>query len=987
MDIKVNGRTLSDRPLVLGVQGDNNVEELRFLIPRYTGSGVDLSQGIGYAVFRLPDGTDGYVSLTPEVLDTDENTVSLTLLVGSQMTEQKGSGKLCLKVAGLESAMWSSTICDMFVNGTIAMPSPQPVSLFRTMYVGPKLAEDESEPPLTVTERTINIPTELQTIAVAQDENSEAVKIMVPRYFDGQDLSVHDFILHTEMGSNGTDDILFNNQNGQMKSVEDSTVTLTWVLRPPQTSFEGKLNIQLLVQGDEFKWHSLIGELTIAKHITGDPVVPATPSMYEQWLAEVKEQADYVRSQASNIQAVIDEMDAIKDAPAAAGRAEKATEDAKKAAEDAKKAASESKGFRTFFSSVRPDANGNLDPSRPMTVGPAASVEIESAGDRIESVTAHGFTQQAGTGDPSPTNVRAITNGGRFFNATVYTGQESWTAYSDKANTFIISAGALIHAGVSSHYAGLNFGELGTKNGIYLYSTLNVLVTDLSCSSVDEFKAKLQSLYAAGTPLTAWYNKRVNGAEEKWEPGKTLYAPIILEGGEYRATCLPLTAPLCEGDSVVSLAKSGCDKVVTFDGSEDEQITIEGTMSGGYVRAVVQVSGMLGNLDPGNAFVTSWVPVVSDYNGAYTHAYNASKRFYLFLQADDVQGVRSVLSKRPLTVWYRSTNYTEAADIPVSLETHRNAVLVLDGNSVTDTTDEGLPTQLFKVSVPCSPKMPNTIDIPILSNQYKFVTWDQGPWNVDFSISYDTPTHIRIKDSRFTTVEDINQNLAAQYAAGTPVTIVYKLDTPITYTHPAVELEAATGDQLTYTVTGQSGGTVSVALKPFQDGGHAKTADSAANAQNAVNAQTANNSQQLGGLTLSALQNLLVPVGYIFSWAPTSGGPDLSTASKVAAYFGFGTWAAYGTGQVLVGLDAGQTEFATPGKTGGEKTHTLTVPELASHSHAYAVDTNVTYAGTPGYDMFKVADSGSSNTGETGGNQPHNNLQPYVVVYRWQRVA
>lgn len=134
------------------------------------------------------------------------------------------------------------------------------------------------------------------------------------------------------------------------------------------------------------------------------------------------------------------------------------------------------------------------------------------------------------------------------------------------------------------------------------------------------------------------------------------------------------------------------------------------------------------------------------------------------------------------------------------------------------------------------------------------------------------------------------------------------------------------------------------------------------------------------------VQNLIAPIGYIFSWAPVGGSPDLSTPAKVAAYFGFGTWAAYGTGQVLVGLDAGQTEFATPGKTGGEKTHTLTVSELASHRHAYAVDTSVTYTGTPGYDMFKVADSGSSNTGETGGNQPHNNLQPYVVVYRWQRV-
>ena len=34
----------------------------------------------------------------------------------------------------------------------------------------------------------------------------------------------------------------------------------------------------------------------------------------------------------------------------------------------------------------------------------------------------------------------------------------------------------------------------------------------------------------------------------------------------------------------------------------------------------------------------------------------------------------------------------------------------------------------------------------------------------------------------------------------------------------------------------------------------------------------------------------MMPVGYIFQWVPTDGGPDLSTASKVAEYFGFGTW-------------------------------------------------------------------------------------------------
>lgn len=365
MDITVSGRKLPVSEIMLGVRGDNNVESIRFLIPRMTSAGVDLSQGIGYAVFRLPSGTDGQVSLTPEVIDDD--TVAMTLLVGAQMTSERGRGKLALKISGLESVMWSSEICDTFVVNTIDMPSPQPVSMFRAVTVGERIAEPESEQPLTVTERTINIPAELQTIAVANDENSETVSIVVPRYFDGQDLSEYDFILHTEMAGNGVDDILFNNQNGQMKAVEDSTVTLTWVLRPPQTSYEGELSIQLLVQGEEFKWHSLIGELTIAKHISGESVIPSAPSMYGQWLAEMQDLIDKINASASAVDDFNANLPVIQEAEsnaqAAAASAEEAgssasaaaasAEEAKKAAESASQAAADSKGWYANAEALR----------------------------------------------------------------------------------------------------------------------------------------------------------------------------------------------------------------------------------------------------------------------------------------------------------------------------------------------------------------------------------------------------------------------------------------------------------------------------------------------------------------------------------------------------------------------------------------------------------------------------------------------------------
>lgn len=75
------------------------------------------------------------------------------------------------------------------------------------------------------------------------------------------------------------------------------------------------------------------------------------------------------------------------------------------------------------------------------------------------------------------------------------------------------------------------------------------------------------------------------------------------------------------------------------------------------------------------------------------------------------------------------------------------------------------------------------------------------------------------------------------------------------------------------------------------------------------------------------------------------GGADLSAVWPVGAVFisvdptnpattlGFGTWEVFGTGRVLVGFDAGQTEFDTVEKTGGAKSHTLGTAELPAHSH------------------------------------------------------
>lgn len=120
------------------------------------------------------------------------------------------------------------------------------------------------------------------------------------------------------------------------------------------------------------------------------------------------------------------------------------------------------------------------------------------------------------------------------------------------------------------------------------------------------------------------------------------------------------------------------------------------------------------------------------------------------------------------------------------------------------------------------------------------------------------------------------------------------------------------------------------------------------------------------------------PIGSIYMNADDSRDPSV--------IFGFGTWSPFGAGRVPVGIDSTQTEFTPIGKEDGFKTHTLQDTEMPNHSHALGSYGSGSGGGSP------TATTGNSNQGtrdtqSAGGGQPHNNLQPYVVVYMWRRTA
>lgn len=84
-------------------------------------------------------------------------------------------------------------------------------------------------------------------------------------------------------------------------------------------------------------------------------------------------------------------------------------------------------------------------------------------------------------------------------------------------------------------------------------------------------------------------------------------------------------------------------------------------------------------------------------------------------------------------------------------------------------------------------------------------------------------------------------------------------------------------------------------------------------------------------------------------------------------------------GKTFFGYDANQTEFNAIGKTGGEKAHTQTINELATHNHNVTGGTvggsGATYASGSGYSVPNP--TSGINISNTGGGQPMPILNPY----------
>ena len=159
--------------------------------------------------------------------------------------------------------------------------------------------------------------------------------------------------------------------------------------------------------------------------------------------------------------------------------------------------------------------------------------------------------------------------------------------------------------------------------------------------------------------------------------------------------------------------------------------------------------------------------------------------------------------------------------------------------------------------------------------------------------------------------------------------------------------------------------------------------------------------------------------------------------SNPSTYMMGGTWQRVAQGRVLVGVSDNpeDPDFNAPGLEGGSRKHALSINEMPTHSHGGKVKpetqnhshaVTVNHGGTHGHTYLQtkaiggIQAGGQSTVGDdsyvaasvsgggehshtaSAGNQtathdhsidpegsgmPHNNLQPFLTVYIWQRTA
>lgn len=666
--------------------------------------------------------------------------------------------------------------------------------------------------------REIQLPVGGLLLGVESDEKVERIVFQCPKIVgDGVDLSTLAIrINYSNANNEGSQSIAENVQE------HGDNITFEWLLPRHVTMYKGTVNfIVCAVKAENYiisnEWNTTLAKATVLEGLEVDQV--EVPSDQQDVIAQLIQLINAAQKSTS------------EDAKSAKASAESAASSEAKAAESAtaaQLAAQEALGFRTFFSSVPPDENGDLDPSRPMSVPKGSSVTIKSKGDRIQSVQVDGFTTRLGAGDPSLKNVREITMGGIRFVELVMSAENvsDWRpngpngAYALKA----VVAKPTNNASTAKIYCTVLRAQpanpiyAGFATGISVNSYGNIAVRFTNGLTPEQYIKRYGD-------FAIWYQP----SDESQATG--LYIPIKAQGHEYRCQCLSVTEALGVGDNVQSNVPSGCDQKVVFNGSQSA-LSVEDI--GSVYRIIYPLEKTVSDT---LVEYTDRFPFFLNYTSNTEHFYAQNQNVHFFLDKSKFNGMSSAdiqtyFQSHPVILYYRSTAYTPQNDIQVQLEMHQQKLIVIDGTQNLQFSSNY--NNFVTLSLPDAKTGQYTSD-DLICDIYPTGTYAEGSSQIYVTSA---GTTLGIHDPKFTDLETAKLLLSEN-----PATVVYTLGATAIYAHDPVTLKAMPytlhdSNQTigTYIVSSQDNTVVTVSLKAMQDGGDAAT---------------------LGGMTLDDIKSII----------------------------------------------------------------------------------------------------------------------------------
>lgn len=606
------------------------------------------------------------------------------------------------------------------------------------------------------------------------------------------------------------------------QTVQGETISLEWVVDKMFTAVPGPVSVTLVGYGNEEEVIKITSDGILVK---ADDVNGTAPpeSTWEQLLAEMQQfatqtyqnaqaaAASEANAKASETAAAASAQEAQASKTAAAASAQEAKNAAATAAQEAAEQAAAQAAAQTE-AQIRSYADDRYARALKATDGPAEQLTIYPDEGSSLQITVHGATVQEGEGDPSPSNVRALSGVGQF--GTRIQVPTGWNL-----NNGVFYRGGVIPSGVDKSFSivcsiGISLIGIADTNDFagkaekYRYA----VGFDLTSTSPNYGRMYIKAPFSSVSDLNQWLTD-----SPQWisyhagtKPAQ-MYTYSAVSSDTYSAVELSLNGPLYDGDRVCNDVFSGCDRTIVFDGADDEKwgySTTDETEKARYTYALPDaVNAERGSAD--NAYMSSFLLVTNGRTFYREKGFTINNgTLYVYDEGEPVADWKEKLSQNPIILYYRSSNYTEHNDTQVQLETHSKADFIFDGaddktlSINTSWTEKG---DMFVVYY----KPPFQLAGSTMNTQCDRLAKATGLGTADATEGWYVHTssiYLSIAKSRL--VEQTVDGLKA-WLKQNPVHLVTPWATPIVYAHPAQPLIATPDAEGKITVTGE--GQVSAA--------------------------------------------------------------------------------------------------------------------------------------------------------------------------------